>query len=334
MRSPPSRRPARRLIACLIGLLALSGCQEDQITHAIVPRAAEPEKTRVLGVVYPHGDQTWFFKMIGPESAFEGETRPFLDLVDSARFSAPDFLTWKLPDGWKQHDVVKPLYAAFTAGDKPLKISITELPRKKESELLDNVNRWRRQLGLEPVTEADLKTMTKDLTINGEPATLVELVGSAAPNKPMGGAASALPAAQGWNYKKPDGWVEMPHPEARKPVPAEAVFQAGEGAQTAEVSVTVAGGALADNLARWAHQVDAPPPDPDKLPHIVVAGRESPYVDLAGKNGRIVGAIVDHGDRTWFFKMMGPADVVGQQKPAFEEFLKSVRFDEGQGGDK
>ena len=41
---------------------------------------------------------------------------------------------------------------------------------------------------------------------------------------------------------------------------------------------------------------------------------------------RILATIVTRGNQVWFFKLMGPADVVGNQKAAFEEFLKSVRF--------
>ena len=42
------RRSSVGLVFCWIGLLALAGCQKDKITHTIVPRASEPEKTRSL----------------------------------------------------------------------------------------------------------------------------------------------------------------------------------------------------------------------------------------------------------------------------------------------
>ena len=46
---------------------------------------------------------------------------------------------------------------------------------------------------------------------------------------------------------------------------------------------------------------------------------------------RILGVVVLRRGQTWFFKMTGPADLVEKQKPAFEAFLKSVRFDGGNG---
>ena len=41
---------------------------------------------------------------------------------------------------------------------------------------------------------------------------------------------------------------------------------------------------------------------------------------------RLLGAIVPHGERTWFFKLLGPAPAVGEQKETFDRFLASVQF--------
>jgi hypothetical protein len=43
---------------------------------------------------------------------------------------------------------------------------------------------------------------------------------------------------------------------------------------------------------------------------------------------RLLGAIVPHGDSTWFFKLAGPVKAVDQQKDAFTAFVRSVRFDD------
>ena len=67
-------------------------------------------------------------------------------------------------------------------------------------------------------------------------------------------------------------------------------------------------------------------------PPIMVGGRSALFVDFKGKDKqtsndkRIVGAICETGGRTWFFKMTGQIDAVGKQKPAFDQFLASVRF--------
>src|SRR5947209_8383871 len=42
---------------------------------------------------------------------------------------------------------------------------------------------------------------------------------------------------------------------------------------------------------------------------------------------RILAAVLPRDDRTWFFKLMGPADVVAAQKPAFDAFVHSLHFE-------
>ena len=41
---------------------------------------------------------------------------------------------------------------------------------------------------------------------------------------------------------------------------------------------------------------------------------------------RILAALIRRDGVAWFFKMTGDADLVGEQKPAFGEFLKSLVF--------
>ncbi len=41
---------------------------------------------------------------------------------------------------------------------------------------------------------------------------------------------------------------------------------------------------------------------------------------------RMIVAMVPHAERTWFFKLLGPAEVVGEHKDEFDRFLQSVHF--------
>ena len=67
--------------------------------------------------------------------------------------------------------------------------------------------------------------------------------------------------------------------------------------------------------------------------HAVVTGRDlagldAVYADLnapaAGK--RILGVIVPMPEQSLFFKMIGPADLVGEQKRNFDAFIRSFRL--------
>jgi hypothetical protein len=49
----------------------------------------------------------------------------------------------------------------------------------------------------------------------------------------------------------------------------------------------------------------------------------SPAGDPAGSS--ILGAIVPYGGSTWFFKLMGPGAAVRAARPAFMDFLHTVR---------
>lgn len=108
----------------------------------------------------------------------------------------------------------------------------------------------------------------------------------------------------------------------------------GDGGE-ADLSITAfpgdTGGLLA-NINRWRGQVSLPPLAADQLEanrqHVDLGPLHVDVVDFVGSaNGtptRIVGAIVPHGDETWFFKLMGPDAVVAKEKPAFLEFLQTV----------
>jgi hypothetical protein len=41
---------------------------------------------------------------------------------------------------------------------------------------------------------------------------------------------------------------------------------------------------------------------------------------------RILGAIIQEGDQSWFLKFMGPAEVLAKYEAAFDQLLKSVRL--------
>ena len=96
------------------------------------------------------------------------------------------------------------------------------------------------------------------------------------------------------------------------------------------------GGDPAANINRWRGQVGLPELAEDEIAKSVsvlpMAGIKNVYVDLAnpagpaGKN-RTLGVIIPHDRTTWFVKMMGPHDWVGQNKNAFETFVKSFKLD-------
>jgi len=147
------------------------------------------------------------------------------------------------------------------------------------------------------------------------------------PIKDVGGGGSRIP----FKYKLPKGWVKKPPRQI-----AVEVLEATDGKQSAEVTFVALpgdGGGIAGNINRWRKEVQLPGlSEADAIKSAVamkVAGVASHYVDIANPAGpalknRTLGVIIPLGERTWFVKMSGPREWVGENKDAFETFVKSL----------
>ncbi|MGE5611726.1 MAG: hypothetical protein ACM359_20940 [Bacillota bacterium] len=94
---------------------------------------------------------------------------------------------------------------------------------------------------------------------------------------------------------------------------------------------------LLPNVNRWEGQLGLPPtPEADLgkvVKHLDVNGIPVETVDLLGPvpaagqpRMQMLAAVINEPNRSWFFKMMGPAEKVGPQKANFDAFIRSLRF--------
>jgi hypothetical protein len=343
----PFLRLRFRLVA-IAALVAFAGCEKEGIQHYQVPK---PPQYRLLGAIVPQGDKFWFFKLTGPEDAVEEHKQEFDAFLDSLTFANGDKPpTWKLPAGWREEagDAMRVATLLLGPADDPLELAVSRFPRDPANEsdaLLANVNRWRDQMGL-PRVEADrLAEIAPPRDLHGVAARVVEMVGPKpgktrrAPGMPPAHPAprreappAEEPARPGLRYTRPDGWKEP----ARKKSGRLAEFVVEGDGKEAEITVTAFPGdvgGVAANVNRWRNQVGLPEVSDAEARRAVsplkVDGIEGGFVDLTGPGGgqRLLVVLLPRGGRTWFFKMMGPADLVGRQKSAFEAFVKSVRFE-------
>ena len=153
-------------------------------------------------------------------------------------------------------------------------------------------------------------------------------------------AAASLPAASEstpsqLTWKTPEGWTEVPPGEMRV-----ASFKIqGQNGKQADVSVIPLPGRPGTddaNVNRWRGQVGLSSVSPEELKKsaesVEAGGQSAQLYDIAGQNpasgeaARILGVIQHRADAVWFFKMTGDANLVEQQKPAFVDFLKSLKF--------
>jgi hypothetical protein len=168
---------------------------------------------------------------------------------------------------------------------------------------------------------------------------------AAAPEAPagdttaMGNQIGMTPAAspQDVSWTAPSGWTPQP-PSAMRV--GSFLIQGADG-QQAEVSVVPlsgdAGGDLA-NINRWRGQLNLEPITQEQLAQVSrqksFAGRSMLWVEFPSREKlinnqfkrRLIAAIYQQGERSWFFKMMGEDATVRAAAPAFEKFLKSLRF--------
>lgn len=90
------------------------------------------------------------------------------------------------------------------------------------------------------------------------------------------------------------------------------------------------GGDLA-NVNRWRAQMQLPPIEAGELAGALtpleVGSLKMLVVDIDGSDNaqRMLGAIVPFNGATWFFKLVGPAAVVGAEKDAFLAMLRTVK---------
>lgn len=320
--------------------------EDEPITKQARPRLNNMK--RFLGVIIPleGADKTWFLKFVARENEVEPLEANFLEFVHSFRFTNPEAPTWTLPQGWSEEEPKEKLRykTIFADKDRKLEITVSSLPgrppeesanRWREHMLADNINRWRQQLGVQPLSPFELVGFYSEIKVAGHDAYLVDMLGPGTKAKapPM---AKLPPVEQPplkreapFKFETPEGWKAAPGNEF-----SILAFLVSDKGKKASVTVSALGGGaggLLANVNRWRGQVGLDDIDDKQLAKLAldltVSGLAAKLVDLSGPKGRILGAIVPRGPQTYFFKMTGPGDLVGDQKNSFEAFLKSIRFE-------
>jgi hypothetical protein len=336
-------------------LAGLAGCQrEDEITAYRVPRlepaAAKAEPVRFLGAIVPDKEESWFFKLVGPEEAVTPQIEPFEKFVKSIRLTgkAEPPIAWELPAGWEQHPGVSlerqgikiTTFATIKIkhDPEPLELAVS----KATGTVINNVNRWRGQIGLRPVAQDALAQETKTLDADGVKVTLVNMVGFSGGDVPPpapGFDANAPPAPKiGGAGKPPDFTVRMPAGWTEQR-PSSSItakqYDAGKGVQATITILRGNGGGPAANINRWRGQIKLPQASDKELIEaskiIELDAGKALSIDMENprepSNPRLLGIILLRDDYSWFFKMTGPGEQVAREKNNFEALAKSLRIE-------
>ena len=168
---------------------------------------------RIVAVIFHRDDIAWFFKMTGDAELVEKNKPAFVSLLKTVQFGEPAVApamdasqlppshpaipgmnmpgaaapsadvvakpTWIVPAGWQEGELAQFLIARYVikgSGDATATVNVSQLAGDGGG-LLANVNRWRKQLGVVPITEADLAKIAT-IDASGAKATLVEISGT------------------------------------------------------------------------------------------------------------------------------------------------------------
>jgi hypothetical protein len=152
---------------------------------------------RILAAIFSHADRTWFFKLAGANDLVQGQKPAFDAFVRSVHFDntaapPPDAaqappntsaspadstlpITFTLPPGWTQQSAAQASpfrVVAFnvTSGNDTAEAVVTHVV-KDSGTMLENINRWRGQVGLDPLDNAS-KMPPRKMTVHGSDATV------------------------------------------------------------------------------------------------------------------------------------------------------------------
>ena len=168
--------------------------------------------TRLLAAIVPHEGRSWFFTLKAPEPVVAGQKQKFEQFVHSIQFPAgetadasttpspdaapPDsagppaaadpsvgqsfkLAKWKTPEGWIEQpgsNAMRVTSFRVGSGADSAEVVVSKIAQGQTGSFVDNINRWRGQVGLEPVADQKPGDM-QPITMAGHQALLLSLTG-------------------------------------------------------------------------------------------------------------------------------------------------------------
>lgn len=272
------------------------------------------------------GGQTWYIKLQGEANTLITERANFEEFVKSFKYDGGS-ATWKAPASWKSLGEGGMIKESFDAAGA--KATIVSLPVGSGS-LADNVNRWRRQIGLSPVGLDEINKQMNSLKFDGVEykylfiSTSSKSLSAPKPAPTAGGVTSQ----SGIEFTLPSGWTTVAASGMRK------VNLLAEGIPVTGISLGDAAKGLKRNVDRWCGQIGLDAPSSDELAKMTekvdFSGTKADFVLLEGKEKSILALVYEQENQVWFFKAMGETKKILGQKYNFISFVKSVKLPEGE----
>jgi hypothetical protein len=168
---------------------------------------ADPKKDgRLIGAIAESGPNAWFFKLRGNAALAAAERDNFIRWIESVKPAKPSkvpmhgtapgegitppketavapagdgSVAWQLPDGWSPTNGSSARYATIAVtgpdGSKG-ELAVTHFPGDVGGDLA-NVNRWRAQIGLQPIEQAALTSEVSQVTAGPKNIKVIDATG-------------------------------------------------------------------------------------------------------------------------------------------------------------
>lgn len=180
--------------------------------------------TRLLAAIIPHAGEAWFFTLKAAPPLVEAQKANFEKFIHSIQFptgataaapptsAAPQqnpqtgpeqmnpaanisyrLTSFKAPEGWQEQpgsNAMRVTSFRVGSGDQTAEVIISRIPQGQSGGLLDNYNRWRSQVGLNPIASESEAGMQTGF-VGDTPAMFVTFVGP----KPADGPAKEVMVA-------------------------------------------------------------------------------------------------------------------------------------------
>jgi hypothetical protein len=135
-----------------------------------LPKDADAAKDgRIIAAIAPTNSSVFFFKMRGNDALTEAQKSDFIKWVAGVCNAQTEEKSPQTPEGWAEGAPSSMRYASFSASGengKKIDISIVTFSGDGGSDA-DNVNRWRRQIGLPPIDDKGVATLITPLNAGG-----------------------------------------------------------------------------------------------------------------------------------------------------------------------
>ncbi len=153
------------------------GSGKQMLLYNLAPESLAADADGILAAVLPLDSETWYFKFTAPSAVLREKGGVFMDFLRTIRIAGMEDvptpsppaptrgITVTAPEGWEKSEGSSMRAASFSiSGDDGATADVSVIPLPGESgSVLDNVNRWRKQLDLSPIASADDPELGKNI---------------------------------------------------------------------------------------------------------------------------------------------------------------------------